>query len=284
MGTRKRVEVLDGLVIRRKSPWSASVQSFLEFVDDRVPGLVPTPEGFDAESEFLRFVPGEVCSSPRPAWARSPQFLTQTGHRLAVLHGLGREFLARNQTSEWFPHCCSFPVDTICHNDLVLTNVVWNNDSATFIDWEMASPGNSLTDLVCLAWHSVPLYSLSDLNSEGFVSASFDTIERLTLLCEGYGLSLSPKFVSSLLGALDRHICSTIELTKLAHETDLVYLDNWREIDIGVFSSDLSYLRNCRVAIRAADDPSLSMIEEIMFQTRNRFSSVSKREDVRGSP
>lgn len=88
------------------------------------------------------------------------------------------------------------PVETVCHNDLAPSNVVFRAGvPVALIDWEAAAPGPRAWDLGFAAWRWVPFWSEERCRAAGLPTGTVEKARRLHLLLGAYGVEPDLAFV-----------------------------------------------------------------------------------------
>jgi hypothetical protein len=175
-------------VLRPSNPHSASIHSFLAHIRSRGFSGASEPVSIDPDGrERLRFVPGDVPLPPYPAWAQSDDAVVSIASLIRGLHDASVD-LAFDDAS-WSSELADpkgGPV--ICHNDVRLENVVFENGVAVaLLDFDFAAPGRREFDLAAFARMCVPIDD--DVNAPKLGWKSIDRPARLRLVCDSYGCS-----------------------------------------------------------------------------------------------
>lgn len=187
-GTQNPVVRVGNTVRRRPGPWTPAIHDLLRHARDHGFELAPEPLGFDDQGrEVLRYIEGDTVgwALPWPAWIRSDEMLVEVGRGLGRYHRSVADFPAADRTWQSPP-----PVDRtgpciVAHNDLAPYNVVVADGRlAGVIDWDLAGPGTTRSDLAFVAWQWVPLHGPFVTSLMGW--AEPDRGERLHLLLEAY--------------------------------------------------------------------------------------------------
>ncbi|MEV6495346.1 aminoglycoside phosphotransferase family protein, partial [Actinoplanes sp. NPDC051633] len=87
--------LIDGVVHKRASPWTATVHAVLRHLQDAGLESAPRALGFDDRGrEMLTFLPGDTIGDqdPWPAWTSADSMLTQVGQWLRRVHDLTADF------------------------------------------------------------------------------------------------------------------------------------------------------------------------------------------------
>lgn len=142
-----------GSTVRRPTgPWTPAVHALLEHLRPRLQ-CVPRVHGIDDEGrEVLDYLPGTIIDFPTQAL---------TDGQLRSLARWTKDF---HQVVADFEHpgpwrfCPSPTPSLIGHNDLGPYNVCFDGDELVGVfDWDLAGPSTPMSELVSVAWTSVPL-------------------------------------------------------------------------------------------------------------------------------
>ena len=174
-------------VLRPSNPHSESIHRYLTAL--RRAGFAGASEPVTIDSdgrERLWFIPGEVATPPYPSWARSDAALGSIARLLRRLHdaSIGLDLGATTWSNEM-----ADPVggEVMCHNDVCLENVVFDNGGAVaLLDFDFAAPGRREFDVAAFARMCVPIDD--DINAVRLGWESNDRPARLRLVCDEYGL------------------------------------------------------------------------------------------------
>jgi hypothetical protein len=178
-----------GDTVRR--PWRPTTpyaHAILARLDEVAPGLAPRPLGRDAQGrEVLSWLDGDVAIPPFPAWATTDACLESIGRLLRRVH----DALAGWQPDPALAHGTELadPLggNQVCHTDVCPENVICRDGRAVaLIDWDFATPGRSLWDVVSTARLCVPFVEPGRRDRE---FAELDVLARLRLLADAYGLT-----------------------------------------------------------------------------------------------
>jgi Phosphotransferase enzyme family len=200
-GTLNQVVRVGDTVRRPAGPWTATIHDLLRHLRIHNFRLAPEPLGLDERGrEILRFIPGQTVgwSLPWPAWIRSDDMLVQIGAATAAYHAAVAGFRP-NGTVEWRSGPGRLaPQQIVCHHDLAPYNVVVRDGRlAGFIDWDLAGPGQPISDLAFVAWQWVPLHGPAVASFMGWDGA--DRAARLNLLLDAYGLGERGRFIDAVI-------------------------------------------------------------------------------------
>ncbi|MFV0306762.1 MAG: phosphotransferase [Desertimonas sp.] len=174
-------------VLRPSNPHSESIHRYLTALRQAGFAGASEPVTIDSDGrERLRFIPGEVATPPYPSWAHSDAALGSIARLLRRLHdaSIGLDLGATTWSNEM-----ADPVggDVICHNDVCLENVVFDNGEAVaLLDFDFAAPGRREFDVAAFARMCVPIDD--EINAARLGWESNDRPARLRLVCDEYGL------------------------------------------------------------------------------------------------
>jgi hypothetical protein len=188
-------------VLRPSNPNSRSIHNFLlglrstGFQGASLPVEVQ-PDG----RERLFFMEGDVPLPPYPMWAQSDEALASITRLMLKFHEASIQVPSAAGTwSDELADPHGGPI--ICHNDVCLENVVFQNGEAVgLLDFDFAAPGRPTFDLAAFARMCVPIDD--DRSAERLGWAQADRPARLRLLALAYGLGDSGR--QELLEHLDR--------------------------------------------------------------------------------
>jgi len=184
-----------GLVVRVgdtvRRPWHPSTEAthaLLTHLDQVLPGVAPVPLGRDERGrEMLSYLPGDVAVPPFPDWVTSTEFLVSLGELLRRVHDALAAWSppAGLVWSDQIPDPDGGPM--IVHTDVCPENVIVRDGRAVaIIDWEFASPGRAIWDVVSTARLCVP-FTAPDRRDP--VYQGLDVTARLRTFLDAYGLS-----------------------------------------------------------------------------------------------
>ncbi|MEV6303470.1 phosphotransferase [Actinoplanes sp. NPDC051861] len=181
--------LIDGVVHKRASPWTATVHALLRHLEEAGFEAAPRALGFDDQGrEMLTYLPGETMGARHswPAWASADSMLTQVGRWMRQVHDLTAGFTPPPD-ERWFIGGAKAPGHIIGHQDASPMNAVVDGDRLVgFCDWDIAGPSAPEWDLAFSALTWVPLASPRD----GAELSDHDRQERrrrLHLLLDAYG-------------------------------------------------------------------------------------------------
>jgi aminoglycoside phosphotransferase len=177
------------VVLRESGPWTSSVHALLRYLHDvgftKCPQVLGT--GFsDDGRETLSFVPGDSVN-PGP-W--SDEAISSIGTVLAELHRVSKSF-SPSGNAIWRP-CLSRDLpgghQTFGHGDLGPWNVVVNEGSASFVDWDFSGPVASRWELAETTWLNCQLHD-DDLAESCGLPSPDQRARQVRYMLEAYGLS-----------------------------------------------------------------------------------------------
>jgi hypothetical protein len=188
-----------GTVQRAAGPWTPAVQALLRHLHDAGFAGAPQPLGVDEEGhEVVAYIDGEAAYAPVPA---DDETLVALALLIRRYHDAVATFVPPPDAAWQIPGAGSI----VCHNDLYGGNVILRaGRPVAFIDWEMAGPGEPLTDLASAACFWVPVASDERAAELGLSPARRG--DRLRLLCDSYGLEadVRARFVDAVCAYLQR--------------------------------------------------------------------------------
>jgi hypothetical protein len=188
-----------GLVVRLgdtvRRPWHPSTPAtheLLTYLDQTAPGVAPVPLGRDEQGrEVLSFLAGDVAVPPFPVWVTNAEFLVSLGELLRRVHDALGEWRPPEGLvwSDQIPDPEGGPL--IVHTDICPENVIVRDGRAVaIIDWEFASPGRAIWDVVSTARLCVPFVSSERRDP---VFQDLDVTDRLRTFLDAYGLSAAER-------------------------------------------------------------------------------------------
>lgn len=155
------VAVPDGLTVRRPvGPWTPAVHALLSHLRQADLPFVPHVRGIDVQGrESLDFVEGRTlgAGTVTAGELRTPRVLAQIGRWLRQLAESTAAFPATPARAWRRGLAARGDGQVICHNDVRPHNVVVDRDGnlVGVLDWDMAAPGDPLSDLAYTAWQFV---------------------------------------------------------------------------------------------------------------------------------
>jgi hypothetical protein len=193
-----RSVVRRGDLVRRPAPaHAAAIHAFLRQLQCQGFDGAPVPRSLTGGWEELAFIAGEVAVVPYPPWSLADGALTSVGGLLRRLHDAARK-VAVDAAVSW-PRDLADPQGGVllCHNDVCIENVVFNDGRATaLLDFDFAAPGRPTWDLAMTARYWVPV--LDPQSAEVSGRGHLDPFRRLRLLVDAYGLAAGdrPGFIA----------------------------------------------------------------------------------------
>ena len=169
--------------VRRTAPERAGfVHALLQLLADRGWVGAPRPLGADEHGrQVLTYVPGHVPLTPaeRAALA-TPETAAAVGALVRELHDLtaGSPLAGGHEV--------------VCHNDLSPKNTVYRDGRpVTFLDWDLAAPGDRIADVAHCCWQ------FSELGPGQAHPAAAARLVRA--VADGYGLADRGRLVDRIL-------------------------------------------------------------------------------------
>lgn len=215
-------------VLRPSNRHSASILKFLSQLTAAGFRAAPVPVGLDADGrERLLFVPGDVAIPPYPDWAQSDEALESVVVLIRGLHDTSERIDTSSLT--WSREMADPKGGSvICHNDVCLENVVFQEGSAVaLLDFDFAAPGRRAFDLAAFARMCVPIDD--DLSSAKLGWDHSDRPRRLRLVCDVYGLDELGR--GEMLGSLDEAIAVGGEFVRRRAEAgDPGFVKMWADM------------------------------------------------------
>jgi len=181
--------LINGVVHKPASPWTASVHAVLRHLEAAGFEAAPRALGFDDQGrEMLTYLPGDTVGDqvPWPEWVFAESTLVQVGRWLRRLHDATASF-GPPADERWFIGGAVRPGLIVGHQDAAPYNAVMDGDRLTgFCDWDIAGPSSREYDLALSALWWVPFCPPSTVEQLGF--RDFDgRFRRLHLLLDAYG-------------------------------------------------------------------------------------------------
>jgi Phosphotransferase enzyme family len=140
--------------------------------------------------EVLSFIGGHVAWEPaQPPSVTSDASLAEVARLVREFHDLTAGTALAGEA------------EVVCHNDLSPKNTVYRDGGAglrptTFIDWDIAAPGERIHDVAHVCWQYVGLGpGLSDADTAG---------RRIGVICDAYGLADRDGLLEAILWWQDR--------------------------------------------------------------------------------
>jgi hypothetical protein len=146
----------------------------------------PRPLGLDElEREVWAFVPGDVPIPPFPAWSMTDGALASVARLLRRYHDAAAGFDGSRFT--WSDEMADPRGGTaICHTDICPENVVFRDGEAVaLLDFDFASPGRALWDVVATTGMWAPLRPLPQRTA---AMEALDAVTRVRVFVDAYGL------------------------------------------------------------------------------------------------
>jgi hypothetical protein len=195
-GNTSAVVRVGDTVRRAVGPWTPATQHLLRHLQQVGFADAPRVMGHDERGrEVLAFVPGEVGTTPAPAWFGSDAALVAAGGWLRRFHAAQASY-SPDPRLPWrmAPPRALAAGEVVCHNDVAPYNAVHRGDGGlTVIDFDFCSPGDPLLDLAFTAWAWVPLYSDLPFVRRHLGVTGDDVPRRLRLLADAYATDASQR-------------------------------------------------------------------------------------------
>ena len=178
-----------GVAVRRPAPpHAAAVHAFLAALREVGFAGVPAPRRISEDGwEELEFVQGDVPIPPYPWWSLGDPVLASVGGLLRRYHAAAAR-VPVDRSVPW-PADLADPHggDLLCHTDVCPENVVFRDRAAVaVIDFDFASPGRPIWDLVTTARYWVPMLDEASAAHSG--RDHLDPVRRVRVLVDAYGL------------------------------------------------------------------------------------------------
>ena len=173
-------------VRRPSSPQSPAIFALLQHLSSAGFEGAPRPLGFDERGrETLAYIDGEVPVHPYPAWSMSDAALASVARLLRRYHDAVAGFDgSSHRWSDEMADPRGGPL--ICHSDVCPENVVFRNGEAVaLLDFDFASPGRPLWDVVATVGMWAPLRE-PPMRAPGM--EALDPVERTAIFADAYGL------------------------------------------------------------------------------------------------
>jgi len=187
--------------------------------------------GFDERGrEVLTYADGDVGVDLPDVGAGPVEDLSHWVWRDDVLVHLGvllREYHDAAATFPWagreWQVRVQQPIETICHNDLAPSNVVFRAGvPAVLIDWEAAAPGPRAWDLGFAAWRWVPFWSEERCRAAGLPTGTPEKARRLRLLLDAYGFEPDMAFMQTAVDRMRQFLDHLSELAATGSEWEVL--------------------------------------------------------------
>lgn len=240
-GSVNHVTRIGDVVLKTAGPWTEAVQIVLRHLESR--GFIYAPRALGrAEDgrEMLSFLPGDSMLRPWRAPLLEKDGLVQATNMVRRLHAATRDLVFPADTEWQSIRAGKVAGQILRHGDLGPWNTLWQEHTLTgLVDWDLAEPGNPLTDLAQLAYYFVPLRGESGWRDAGFDHEP-DFERRIEAICTAYG-SYGP---AELIIELDCWQRFELERTqKLGGEGRYPWCQWLAEGEIEVWESDNRWLR-----------------------------------------
>ena len=178
-------------VIRPAGPWSTSVHSLLDYLEQKAFSYSPRAITLELgqNREVLSYIDGNVAMRPWPACLIAKSGIADISRMLLKYHQLVRDYIPASDSVWRVPEVQWKPGMIVRHGDLGPWNMVWKSERLVgLIDWDFAEPGYPIEDLAQVAWDCVPLYPPEKSNWAGVPPD--EQMTRLKALCNSYGADI----------------------------------------------------------------------------------------------
>ena len=189
------------MAVRRPAPaHAAGVHAFLGALREAGFAGAPAPRRISEEGwEELKFIQGDVALPPYPWWSMGDPVLASVGGLLRRYHAVAAT-VPIDRSVAW-PTDLADPQGgaLLCHTDVCPENVVFRDRAAVaLIDFDFASPGRPIWDVVTTARYWVPMLDERSAASSG--RDHLDPVRRLRVFADAYGLDAADR--ESFMGVL----------------------------------------------------------------------------------
>lgn len=175
-------------VRRTAGPWVTAVHALLDHLAGAGFAEAPRAMGLDEQGrEILTYLPGMSAHRPWPEVVKTDDGLLQVARLLRRYH---------EAVADWQPPAGApwrigavekRPGQIIRHGDFGPWNTVWEDGRLVgLIDWDLAEPGERITDVAQMAWYFAPLRGEKGWRQAGFERRP-DFRGRIATMLEGYG-------------------------------------------------------------------------------------------------
>jgi GNAT superfamily N-acetyltransferase len=186
-----------GATVRKPAgPWTLAVDGLLRHLEASGWTGAPRSLGVDEQRRHvLTFVEGETVGDgavkPWPAWCWAEDTIDEVAAWLRTYHELVKSF--RPKGAVWRYERRLKPGWVICHNDVAPYNAVWRDGLVALIDWDIASPGDPMSDVAQAAWQFAPLHHPSLTEALGAHPGTAP--RRARRLLDAYGVTQPAAFI-----------------------------------------------------------------------------------------
>ncbi|GKU76029.1 phosphotransferase [Paenibacillus sp. L3-i20] len=186
-----------GDTVRRSNNHNPYVNDLLMHLEKNDFGKAPRFLGIDQQGrEILTFIPGEVPGNDYPnliPYMWSDAALIEIAKLLRQFHDATIGFTSEAKPNNVYPDLTINEV--VCHNDAAPYNIVFRDiQPMALIDFDMASPGPRIWDIVYTLYTTVPLASFEPALIDA-TTVSYSTelhaenrCRRIKLFFENYGM------------------------------------------------------------------------------------------------
>lgn len=187
-GTVNSVSRRGNVVLKNSGPWTPTIQNLLRHLEGADFTFSPSALGTAEDGrEVLSLLPGESMLRPWSDVMLNGSGLEQIGAMVRLLHDATRSLVLPATTVWRAGEMGKSEGQVIRHGDLGPWNMLWTGEVLSgLVDWDLAEPGNAITDLAQVAWYCVPLRGDSGWQESGFKNRP-DYEGRIEAICRGYG-------------------------------------------------------------------------------------------------
>ncbi|GAA4919257.1 phosphotransferase family enzyme [Stackebrandtia albiflava] len=219
----------DRLVVRRDDtvrrpvrPWTASVHGLLRHLDAVGFGAAPIPLGMADGVETVSYLPGDSGAAGWRALTRDAGVVGMA-RLLRRLHDAATGYTPPPD-AVWVsgPHR---PGEVIRHGDFGPWNLVWRDGTPIgVIDFELARPGNRLSDVAYALEYVAPFRSDTDCLRWMRYTSPPDRRRRIALFAEAYGLPSTAGLVDAVIEEQSATIDLVASLGRAGHRPQADWL------------------------------------------------------------
>ncbi|MEI6054012.1 MAG: GNAT family N-acetyltransferase [Candidatus Saccharibacteria bacterium] len=186
-GSINKVTRIGDVIYRTAGDWIPAVHKVLEHLTKNGFTYSPVPIGIAPDGrEMLNFMPGEPMMRPWKDIMFSDNGLIQAAKMLRSMHDITKELEFPEDTKWRFITTGKNKDQIIRHGDLGPWNTIWQGDKLTgLIDWDMAEPGDAITDLAQLISYFTSFGAKDAWERAGFKEEP-DYRHRLNVILEAY--------------------------------------------------------------------------------------------------
>lgn len=220
-------------VHRQAGTWTPTIHALLQFLNQNGFAFAPRAIGMDGQGrEILDFLPGKAATRPWPTVLLTSRGLMQAAKMLREYHDAVQDFTPPSDAEWRIGKIDKKKGQIIRHGDLGPWNTLWQGNTLTgLIDWDLAEPGERVTDLAQMAYYFAPLRCEEGWQKAGF-SERPDFKERLHILCAAYGDFKTDEVIAELLRWLDSELRRVRELGQKGREPWASFLHQGDDAEI----------------------------------------------------